>query len=131
MGLAVLVQAPAAPPPEALVDRFIAILRDVAAASVVDRTPDPEELERLTALNPARGGEVRRVLEDVRACASATENQTALSVMRRAARSLGAANLERLIAFYQSADYPGSTSSASLRSRDRPCRRSRKRSSNR
>ncbi len=106
IGLAALVQAPAAPPPEALVERFIAVLPDVAMARVVDRTPDPQELERLTALNPGRGADVRQVLEEKRACSSANENEAAIAVLRRAAHSLGSASLERIIAFYESADYP-------------------------
>lgn len=103
-GLALLQAAPL-PPSDALIDKFISVLPDVSVANEVDRTPDAAELERLSRLNSGRAAEVRRILKAKAACTSTAENASAIAMMRRIARSVGAERVERIIAFYDGEDF--------------------------
>ena len=88
---------------EALIDRFIAALPG-SGSRAVDRTPDPEELERLGSLNPGQEAGIRAVLADHRACESTTLNVATERLLRDIARRLGAAKVGRLIDLYEGDD---------------------------
>ena len=92
-------QAPADPPSEALIDKFVSVLPD----RVRNRSTVPYELRRLTALNPGREADVRAIFEADPACAAAIESGL-LHILREVARGLGEARLRRMIAFYASPD---------------------------
>jgi hypothetical protein len=97
------VESPAATVDEALIDRFIAALPG-SGSRAVDRSPDPEELERLGTLNPGQEAGIRAVLADHRACESATLNVATERLLRDIGRRLGEAKVSRLIEFYESED---------------------------
>lgn len=98
--------APVAPAPasEALVERFMAALPEAQRLNRVDRTADRQELDRLGAMNQGRADDIRPILEEFAACASAARNKAIADVLRRAARQLGEEKLGRLIQFYERED---------------------------
>jgi hypothetical protein len=97
--------APAEPPSEALVDRFMTAIPDADRLEQMDRTADPAELERLSRLNSGKTDEIRPVLEAYAACASPINNEIGRSGLRFAAQQLGRAKLEQLIRFYEGEDF--------------------------
>jgi hypothetical protein len=97
-------EASAAPPSEALIDRFMAVIPEAQSLREVNRTADPAQLARLARINPGKEDVIRPVLEAYSACASPINNAMTLSGLRFAAQRLGSTRLEQLIRFYQSED---------------------------
>lgn len=84
-----------APASDVLVDRFMAVIPDPGS------DPDPDELARLTALDPERSMEIASILQRFSRC----NNMNAANVLRRVVATLGDARLTRLIAFYEGEDF--------------------------
>jgi hypothetical protein len=91
----------AEPASEALVDRFMAVIPGADRFERIDRTPNPDELERLTGLNPGRDADVRAVLAEHAGCLSEGRNRRTKERLRGMARQLGDANLRRIVTFYE------------------------------
>jgi hypothetical protein len=92
------------PSAEALVDRLIEAFPDGDEVDAVDRTADPAEMARLEAVNPGRAEDIRPVLEGYAACESAMRITMTRRGMSRIVARMGAAKVERLIAFYRGED---------------------------
>jgi hypothetical protein len=99
------VASPAAPPAsDAYIDRFLATVPDIEKTRIVDRAADPEDLARLTELNPGRADEIRPILETYTECISVIVNAGTIELIRNAARGLGEARAMQMAAFYRSPD---------------------------
>ena len=94
-----------APAPSALVDQLMAALPESQRLGAVNRTADPGELRRLSALNPGKAAQVQKILEDEQACISPASNRITQRLLREAAAGLGEAKLEKLIEFYRRPDF--------------------------
>jgi hypothetical protein len=98
-------QTPAAPPSEALIDRFIAVIPD---REEFDRPPseiDPGELSGLVALNPGKEAQLRSILKANLACTGPAVVAGSHRMLRTVARELGEEKLKRLVSFYEGPDY--------------------------
>ena len=94
-------EAGAATVDEALIERFISVLPGADRFDRVDRIPDPDELARLTGLNPGRDAEIRAMLEDHAGCVGAARNAQTKAMLGGVARHLGEEKVGRMIRFYE------------------------------
>ena len=98
-------QGAQAAPSDALIDRFIAALPDQEELGKAGGEIDPAELGRLSALNPGKEAQVRKVLQGNLACTGPAAVAGSLRMLRTVARNLGEARLRKLISFYEGPDY--------------------------
>jgi hypothetical protein len=110
--LALAAAPPSAPPPpaaapvdEARFQRFIAVLPDSASLERETPAPDPAEKARLVALNPGRERDVAAALQAEAVCTAPLSREAVLKMMHAVADRLGPEKLDRMIAFYGSADF--------------------------
>lgn len=92
-------------PSEALVDRFIAAIPDREALTAAEGEIDAGELERLTALNPGKEAQLRKILESNLACTGPAITAGTMRMLRTLARDLGEEKLKKLVGFYEGPDY--------------------------
>jgi|GEM_PF-3462965 len=110
--LLALAAAPPAPPPpasppvdEARFQRFVRVLPDSpATAAAAPPAADPLEAVRLAKLNPGRERDILALLRADAQCTAPIERAAVLRMMRHVADRLGPEKLDRMIAFYESAD---------------------------
>jgi hypothetical protein len=94
------------PTPEALVDRLLALLPDANQLNnAAVPPPEPAEVSRLNALNPGHEAEIMTALPASQACLSPLVHDALIRRMRQLIRDLGTTKVNRLIEFYQSADF--------------------------
>ncbi len=97
-----IAQSVPAPPSEAAIQRFLASLPPDPLAGRAE--PDPEQLRKLTTLNPGKAAQVKAILGDFDGCISAAAAAGARRMLRSVALELGAEKVERLTDFYRSPD---------------------------
>jgi hypothetical protein len=101
--LAMPVFAEAAPPSDALIDRFMAALPQPDPPGAP--APSPGEVARLETLNPGKSALIRPILDAYEACAAAESRTQAVALVRQVARALGEAKLLRLTEFYEGPNF--------------------------
>lgn len=97
--------APAAPPEpaggtDALAETLLSVLPDREDIEKV-KAPDPDQLALLTRLNPGKAAQVKSALEDFEICIAPASAEGVRTMVRKAARSVGAAKVQRMIDFYR------------------------------
>jgi hypothetical protein len=107
--LLALAAAPPPPPPApvdaARFDRFVRALPDSPGGPTAGAAPDPAEAERLAKLNPGREREIAAALRAEAECTAPLSREAVLKMMHGVADRLGPSRLDRMIAFYEGADY--------------------------
>ena len=95
-------QAPA-PPSETTIAEFLAA---IPPSAPVSRMADPEQLARLSALNPGKAGEIEPILTAYQGCIVPVIEANASEMIRTVAMSMGEQKLRRLSQFYKSPEFP-------------------------
>ena len=99
---AAIAQSPA-PPSEAAIAEFVAAMPPVAPSS---RAADPEQLARLTALNPEKAGEIEPILAVYQVCIVLVPDAHVRNMFRNIAMGMGEQKVRRLAQFYKSPEFP-------------------------
>jgi len=111
--LSLLALAPpaSAPPPaaapavdDARFQHFIRVLPDSPDSASAPPAADPLEAARLAKLNPGRERDILALLRKEAECSAPLGRDAVLRMMRHVADRLGPEKLDRMIAFYESAD---------------------------
>ncbi|MET1110254.1 MAG: hypothetical protein ABWX67_01870 [Allosphingosinicella sp.] len=97
--------APAAPPEpgpgvDALAETLLSVLPDRAQIEAV-QPPDPEQLAALIRINPGKAPQVTAILKDAQTCLAPAAAEGVRTMVRKAARYIGAAKTQRMIEFYR------------------------------
>jgi hypothetical protein len=95
-------QAPA-PPSDATIAEFVAAMPPAPPAS---RAADPEQLARLSSLNPGKAGAIESILTVYQGCILVVVEDHTKGIFRNLATALGEAKVRRLTQFYKSPEFP-------------------------
>jgi hypothetical protein len=101
----VLAAAALAPASDASVDAFIAAIPPKTPKSAKMVPFDAEQLKDLKARNPGREADVDTLFAASQQCKAASGEKAVMHSLRDSARRLGDEKLQRLTAFYKSADF--------------------------